>query len=128
MDGTTVLANSAVGPFNPGPDWQIKDTGDFNGDGKSDILWQGHDGTPVSGRWTALMSCRWVLPARSILGRTGTSSSLRACGSFSMAVYARAAPPGASASAMGVEHNSGCRKFRTDLRVGRVGHNAHRAG
>jgi hypothetical protein len=47
------------------------------------------------------MSCRWVLPARSILGRTGTSSSVRACGYFSMGVYARAAPPGVSASAMG---------------------------
>ena len=50
MNGSTVLANSAVGPFNPGPDWQIKDTGDFNGDGKSDILWQGQDGTPAI--WT----------------------------------------------------------------------------
>jgi hypothetical protein len=47
------------------------------------------------------MSCRWVLPARSILGRTGTSSSVRACGHFSMGGYARAAPPGASASARG---------------------------
>jgi serralysin len=32
---------------NPGPSWQIKGTGDFNGDGKSDILWQGQDGTPA---------------------------------------------------------------------------------
>ena len=30
----------AVGPFNPGPSWHVKGTGDFNGDGKSDILWQ----------------------------------------------------------------------------------------
>jgi hypothetical protein len=37
----------AVGPFNPGPSWQIKGSGDFNGDGKSDILWQGSDGTPA---------------------------------------------------------------------------------
>ena len=121
MNGSTVLSNSAAGPFNPGPTWHIKGTGDFNGDGKSDILWQGQDGTaavwlmdgttatlpvpsapirdrpgrsrapatstatasptscgrartahPPSGRWTALMSCRWVLPARSILGRIGT--------------------------------------------------------
>jgi hypothetical protein len=40
-----VLSNSAAGPFNPGPTWHIKGTGDFNGDGKSDILWQGQDGT-----------------------------------------------------------------------------------
>ena len=38
---------SAVGSFNPGPSWQVKGTGDFNGDGKSDILWQSSDGTPA---------------------------------------------------------------------------------
>ena len=27
---------------NPGPSWHVEGTGDFNGDGKSDILWQ-HD-------------------------------------------------------------------------------------
>ena len=37
----------AVGPFNPGPSWQIKGSADFDGDGKSDILWQGSDGTPA---------------------------------------------------------------------------------
>jgi hypothetical protein len=30
-----------------GPSWQVKDTGDFNGDNKSDILWQNSDGTPA---------------------------------------------------------------------------------
>ena len=45
MNGSTVLASGAAGPFNPGPSWQIKGTGDFNGDGKSDILWQNTDGT-----------------------------------------------------------------------------------
>jgi hypothetical protein len=33
--------------FNPGPSWQVKGTGDFNGDGKSDIVWQSSDGTPA---------------------------------------------------------------------------------
>ena len=47
MDGVTALATGAVGPFNPGPSWQIKATGDFNGDNKSDILWQNSDGTPA---------------------------------------------------------------------------------
>jgi hypothetical protein len=30
----------------PGPSWHIKDNGDFNDDGKSDILWQNDNGTP----------------------------------------------------------------------------------
>ena len=29
----------AAGSFNPGPSWHVKESGDFNGDGKSDILW-----------------------------------------------------------------------------------------
>ena len=47
MDGTNAVSVGAAGSFNPGPSWQIKGTGDFNGDGKSDILWQGSDGTPA---------------------------------------------------------------------------------
>ena len=47
MDGRNVLSNGAAGSFNPGPSWQIKDTGDYNGDNKSDILWQSSDGTPA---------------------------------------------------------------------------------
>ena len=41
------MSGGAAGSFNPGPSWQIKGTGDFNGDGKSDILWQNSDGTPA---------------------------------------------------------------------------------
>jgi hypothetical protein len=37
----------AAGSFNPGPNWEIKGTDDFNGDGRSDILWQNSDGTPA---------------------------------------------------------------------------------
>jgi hypothetical protein len=47
MNGTTAVSVSAAGSFNPGPSWQVKGAGDFNGDGKSDILWQGSDGTPA---------------------------------------------------------------------------------
>ena len=48
MDGMTALDRGPVG-VNPGPSWQIKGGGDFNGDGKADILWQNADGTPASG-------------------------------------------------------------------------------
>ena len=41
MDGTSLVAGAAVGP-NPGADWHVTAAGDFNGDRKSDILWQ-HD-------------------------------------------------------------------------------------
>jgi hypothetical protein len=47
MNGMSALAVGAVGPFNPGPSWQIKGTGDYNDDQMSDILWQGDDGTPA---------------------------------------------------------------------------------
>jgi FG-GAP-like repeat len=47
MNGTSVASLGGIGPFpfNPGPSWQIKGTGDFNFDTKADILWQGADGT-----------------------------------------------------------------------------------
>ena len=45
MDGTNPIAGGSqwVGA-NPGPDWKAVGTGDFNGDGKSDILFQNTDG------------------------------------------------------------------------------------
>ena len=41
MNGTTPIAQSTVGD-NPGPNWHVKDAGDFNGDGMADIVWQKH--------------------------------------------------------------------------------------
>ena len=45
-DGFAVISDGGVG-VNPGPSWKIKDAGDFNGDGKSDILWQNDNGAPA---------------------------------------------------------------------------------
>jgi hypothetical protein len=46
MNGAQSTWVGAVGPFASGAlaGWHIKGTGDFNGDNKSDILWQGDDG------------------------------------------------------------------------------------
>ncbi len=41
MNGTNKIG-SAVVAGNPGPSWRVVGTGDFNGDGNSDILWQNH--------------------------------------------------------------------------------------
>ena len=38
---TAVIASSAMAPTN----WHIAGTGDFNNDGKSDILWRADDGS-----------------------------------------------------------------------------------
>ena len=45
MNGTNQIAGGSalVGP-NPGPSWKAIGTGDFNGDGHSDILWQNTNG------------------------------------------------------------------------------------
>ena len=42
MNGTTVIGGASLG--NPGPSWHAKGTGDFNGDGRADILWQNDSG------------------------------------------------------------------------------------
>ena len=42
MNGTNIIASA--GSPQPGPSWHAIGTGDFNGDGKSDILWQNTSG------------------------------------------------------------------------------------
>jgi FG-GAP-like repeat len=41
--GPGLIGGAAVGP-NTGPTWHVIDAGDFNGDGRSDILWQNDNG------------------------------------------------------------------------------------
>ena len=43
MNGTTIVGQADAGG-NPGPSWHVKGAGDFNGDGKADILWQNDNG------------------------------------------------------------------------------------
>ena len=42
MNGATMIAGADIG--NPGPSWHARGTGDFNGDGFADILWQNSSG------------------------------------------------------------------------------------
>ena len=51
MNGTNQIPGGGqlVGA-NPGPNWNAIGTGDFNGDGHSDILWQNTTGRPRSGK------------------------------------------------------------------------------
>jgi hypothetical protein len=44
MKGTTITQSGVVAA-NPGPTWHIEGTGDFYGDGHTDILWQNDNGS-----------------------------------------------------------------------------------
>jgi hypothetical protein len=43
MNGTSLIGGGVVST-NPGPSWHAIGTGDYNGDGHSDILWQSASG------------------------------------------------------------------------------------
>jgi hypothetical protein len=45
MNGLSVSAMTTLS--DPGASWKAIGTGDFNGDGKADILFQSTDGTPM---------------------------------------------------------------------------------
>ena len=40
MDGSTIVSNDYISAVAPSSDWKMQFLGDFNGDGKTDILWQ----------------------------------------------------------------------------------------
>ena len=44
MNGTQILNASAAGVGNVSDNWLVFGTGDFNGDGKTDILWRDTSG------------------------------------------------------------------------------------
>jgi serralysin len=43
-----LVSNSAVFSVNPGTDWHVEGTGDFNGDGLGDVLWRNDSGAVVN--------------------------------------------------------------------------------
>jgi len=62
-DGTQIKAADylKVGQSNvgvPSPDWHFAETGDYNGDGKSDLLWRTDNGRLPFGKWMACRSAR----------------------------------------------------------------------
>jgi serralysin len=48
----------AAGLGNPGPDWHLMGAGDYNHDGRSDILWQNSSGEVVT----------WEMNGASVIG------------------------------------------------------------
>ena len=45
MDGAQIVSNQSVAT--PGNDWHVQDVGDYNGDGRSDVLWRNDSGQVV---------------------------------------------------------------------------------
>ena len=71
MDGNTQIGGGAVA--NPGPSWKAVGTGDFYGDGESDILWQNtRRAKSRSGKWTGPPGS--AAGRSPIPGRAGTPS------------------------------------------------------
>ena len=74
-NGTLITGGGSLG--NPGPDWHVKATGDFNGDGNPDLPWQNDTGEGVI--WelngTALVSA-------ASLGNPGPSWHIISVGDF----------------------------------------------
>jgi hypothetical protein len=63
MSGSTILAQPGLSTV-PGPDWHIQGTGDFDGDGKTDILWRNDGGTVLV----------WFMSGSTILAQPGLST------------------------------------------------------
>ena len=73
---------------NPGTSWHAIGTGDFNGDGKADILWQNTDGTPAI--WD--MNGMSILSA-GVLANPGSTWQLKDDGPISPAQMASGSQP-----------------------------------
>jgi hypothetical protein len=74
MNGTTVTSTATVGQV---PNWSIVGTGDFNGDGESDIVWR--DAAGDAAIW--LMNGAAILSAGG-LGNVATTWSIVQTGDY----------------------------------------------
>jgi hypothetical protein len=69
MDGTTVIGATYLDPI--GTDWQIQRLGDFNGDGKADILWRYMNAAaPDAGKLYI-----WMMDGPTVASGTGYTNS-----------------------------------------------------
>jgi hypothetical protein len=67
MNGTQIAASNPVG--SPGASWHVTSIGDYNGDGKSDILMQN---SATGGIWQWLMNGNQIVGTNSV-GNPGTN-------------------------------------------------------
>ena len=80
MNGTTILPSSAILATNPGANWQIAGTGDFNNDGNADILWRNTSTNEVA-IWE--MNGTTILPSSAILATNpGANWQITGTGDF----------------------------------------------
>jgi len=69
MDGKTIKGATYLDPIST--DWQVVGTGDFNGDGKSDILWRNlNPAAPDAGYLYV-----WLMDGPKVIGGTGYANS-----------------------------------------------------
>jgi hypothetical protein len=61
----TGIAMGALIGSNPGPSWHIKGAGDFDGDGKADVLWQNDSG----------QAAIWLMNGTAVLGTSLAGSN-----------------------------------------------------